>query len=102
MNDSTDLLETPPLPPRFILALSLLLDADGGSTRRPPDLAAPADLQLKILDSLSNDNRHFIRKPGLEVHPADGEGGSVEAGGEVVKVVKDARRYWLSADIERR
>ena len=62
MNDSTDLLATPPpppMPPRFILALSLLPDAavavavaaDGGRTRRPPDLAAPADLKMKIVDS---------------------------------------------------
>ena len=36
-------------------------------------------------------------KPGFEVHPADGEGGGVDAGGEVVQVVKDASGYWLSA-----
>ena len=33
-----------------------------------------------------------LHKPGLEVHPADGEGGNVDAGGEVVQVVKDTRR----------
>ena len=32
-----------------------------------------------------------LHKPGLEVHPADSEGGNVDAGGEVVQVVKDTR-----------
>ena len=52
-NDSTDLLATP-IPQRLIFALSLLVFsvvADGGNTTRPPDLAAPADLQMKMVHS---------------------------------------------------
>ena len=47
--------------------------------------------------------------PRLEVHPANDEGGNVDAGGEVVQVVKDTRsdgrrgegagdRVWQSLD----
>ena len=33
--------------------------------------------------------------PGFEVHPANGEGGCVDAGREVVQVIEDTSCYWL-------
>ena len=38
--------------------------------------------------------------PGFEVHPANGEGGGVDAGREVVQVIEDTSCYWLRRNVK--
>ena len=38
--------------------------------------------------------------PGLEVHPANGEGGGVDAGREVVQIIEDTSCYRLRRNVK--